>query len=72
MLDGPTEKVNARWMYSLHGFYMASNGSHFMVPWTTFKNHLLEVGLAQNRETMVLQTITTVNLFYFIMCEDRA
>ena len=25
--------------------YMASNGSCFMVTWTIFKNHLLEVGL---------------------------
>ena len=25
--------------------YMASNGSCFMVTWTTFENHLLEVGL---------------------------
>ena len=50
--------------------YMASNGSCFMVTWTIFKNHLLEVGLTQNRETMALQTLTTVDLFYFIMCED--
>ena len=34
------------------------------------KNHLLEVGLPQKRETMALQTLTTVDLFYFIMCED--
>jgi hypothetical protein len=32
--------------------YMASNGSCFMVTWTIFKNHLLEVWLTQNRETM--------------------
>jgi hypothetical protein len=25
--------------------YMTSNGSCFMVTWTNFKNHLLEVGL---------------------------
>ena len=50
--------------------YMASNGSCFMVTWTIIKNHLLEVGLTQNRETMVLRTLTTVGLFYFIMCED--
>ena len=42
---------------------MASNGM-------AFKNHLLEVGLTQNRETMTLQTLTTVDLFYFNMCED--
>ena len=27
--------------------YMASNGSCFMVTWTVFKYHLLEVGLTQ-------------------------
>jgi hypothetical protein len=50
--------------------YMAPNGSCFMVTWIIFKNHLLEVGLTRNRETMVLWTFTTVGLFYFIMCED--
>ena len=50
--------------------YMASNGSRFMVTWTTFKNHILEVGLTQNWETIAFQTLTTVGLFYFTMCED--
>ena len=50
--------------------YMASNGSCFMVTWTIFKNHLLEVGLTQNLETMALWTLTNVNLFYFIMVEE--
>ena len=49
---------------------MASNGSRLMVTWTILKNHLLEVGLTQNWETMALKTFTTVGLFYFIMCED--
>ena len=49
---------------------MASNGSYFMVTWTIFKSQLLEVGLTQNRETMVLRTLTIVELFYFIMRED--
>ena len=31
------------------------------------KNHLLDVGLTQNQETMALQMITTVDLFYFVM-----
>ena len=31
---------------------MASNGSCFMVTWIIFKNHLLEVGLTQIRESM--------------------
>ena len=42
----------------------------FMATWIIFKNHLLEVGLTQNRETMALQTLTTVGLFYSIMRED--
>jgi hypothetical protein len=50
--------------------YMASDGACVMVTWTIFKNHLLEVGLAQNRKTMTLRTLTTVDLFSFIMCED--
>ena len=51
--------------------YMASNESRFMVTRTNFKNHHhLEVGLTQNRETMALQTLSTIDLFYFIMRED--
>ena len=41
-----------------------------MVTWTIFKNHLLKVGLTQNREIMALQMLTTVDLFYFIMYEN--
>ena len=41
-----------------------------MATWTIFKNHLLEVDLTQNRETMALQTLTTIDLFYSITCED--
>jgi hypothetical protein len=47
--------------------YMASNGPYFMVTWTIFKNHLLEVGLTQNQETMALQNLTTVDLLYYIL-----
>jgi hypothetical protein len=43
-----------------------------MVIWTIFKNHLLEVGLTQNQETMALWMLAIVNLFYFIICEDHA
>jgi hypothetical protein len=50
--------------------YMASNKSCFMVTWIIFKNQCLEVGQTQNRETMALRTLTTVDLFYFIMCEE--
>jgi hypothetical protein len=46
-LEGPTEYANVGWMDS----YMAPNGSCYMVTWTIFKNHLLVVGLTQNRET---------------------
>jgi len=49
---------------------MASSGSCFMIAWTISKNHLLEVGLTQTRETMTLRTLTTVDLFYSIMLED--
>jgi hypothetical protein len=49
---------------------MASNGSCFNVTWIVLKNHLLEVGLTQNREAMALQMLTTVDLVYFIMVED--
>ena len=52
--------------------YMASNGSCFMVTWTILKNHLLEVGPTQNQKTMALQTLTTIDLLYFLMCEDTA
>ena len=58
------------WMQDGCKVYMDSNGSCFMVSWTIFKNHLLEEGLPQNRETMELWTLTTVGLVYFIMCED--
>jgi hypothetical protein len=30
----------------------------------------MEVGLTHNLKTMALQTLTTDDLFYFIMCED--
>ena len=52
--------------------YMASNGSCFMVTWTIFKSHLLEVGLTQNWETIALWNLTTVDFLYFNMYEDLA
>ena len=51
--------------------YMAWNGSCFMVTWTFSKNHLLEVSLTQNRETMTLRTLTTGGLFNFIIREPK-
>ena len=57
-------------MQSLHGFlhgikWISVHG-HLII----FKNHLLEVGLTQYQEIMALQTLTTVVLYYFIICED--
>ena len=48
--------------------YMALNIPCFMVTCIIFKNYLLEVGLTG--ESTALWTLTTVDLFYFIMCED--
>jgi hypothetical protein len=45
--------------------YMAPNGSCFMVTWVIFRNHLLEVGLTQNRETMALRNFTTIEIILF-------
>ena len=41
-----------------------------MVSWTIFKNHLLEVGLNTKSGDHGTPDATTVDLFYFIMCED--
>ena len=49
--------------------YMASNGSCFMVTWIIFKNHLLEVGLTQNRDHDSPNTRNHC-FFYFIICEN--
>jgi hypothetical protein len=46
--------------------YMASNGSCFMVTLIILKNHVLEVGLTQNRETMTLQTL--LNYCLILLC----
>ena len=50
--------------------YMASNGSCFMNTWIIFKHHLLEIGLTQNQKITAPLTLTTVDLFFSIMCED--
>ena len=34
-----------------------------------FQKPLLKLGLTQNWETMALQSLTTVDLTYFIVCE---
>ena len=41
-----------------------------MVNWTVFKNHLLEVDVTQNQETMALRMLTAVDLFNLIMCDE--
>jgi len=74
-LEGATEYISECTMVCkvYMDSYMASNGSCFMVTWTIFKNHLLEVGVTQNQEIKALRTLPTVDLFYFvfIMCEGR-
>jgi hypothetical protein len=50
--------------------YMVSKGLCFMVTWTIFKNCLLEVDLTQNRETMAVRILTTIDLLYFIIRDD--
>ena len=47
--------------------YMASNGSCFMVTWTTFKNHLLEVGLTQNHQKTMALRMLRKPLLYSIL-----
>ena len=47
--------------------YMAVNGSCFMVTWTILKNHLLEVGLTKNWETMALEHSQKL-VYYVISC----
>jgi hypothetical protein len=55
------EYVNARWMYSLHGFLHGIKWIIFLNHLEYFQNQLLEVGLTQNRETVALQTLTIVD-----------
>ena len=52
------------------GSYMALNGPCFIATWTIFKNHLLELGLTQNREIIALRLFTIVDILCFIMVED--
>ena len=52
--------------------YMASSGPCFRVTRTITKDHLLEVGLLQNRETDALQILIHIDSIYFIMCEEHA
>jgi hypothetical protein len=59
-----------RWMSSLYGFLHGIEWIRFHGHLDYFQNHLLEVGLIQNRETMALRMLTIVDLFYSIMCEE--
>ena len=52
--------------------YMASTWLYFMVTWIVLKNHLLELDLTQNRETMALQILTIVDFLYSVMFEEPA
>jgi hypothetical protein len=69
-LEGPMEYVDARWMSSLHGILHGIEWIMFHGHLGYIQNHLLEVGLTQNRKTVALQTHTSIDLFYFIMRED--
>ena len=54
-LEAPMEYVNAKMDGNVYmDSYMASNRSCFRATWTIFQNHLLEVGLTQNQETVAL------------------
>ena len=52
--------------------FMISNGSMFHGHLDYFQKPPLKGRPNTNRETMALQTLTTVVLFYFIMWEDPA
>ena len=46
---------------------MAANNSCFMVNWSLFQNHALEIDFTQNQETMALRILTTIDLLYYIL-----
>ena len=46
--------------------YMTSNGLWFMVIWTIFKNHILEVGVTQSRETILQEIVGYLDMEYDI------
>ena len=67
-----SSEERSMWMQDGCKLYMDSwNGSCFRVTWIIFTNHLLEVGLTKPWETMALWTLTTVALFYFVMCRTH-
>ena len=66
--------LQSMWMHDGHkaymDSYMTSNASCFMLTWIVFNNHLFEVDITENRKIVALWTLTTIDLFYFIMRED--
>jgi hypothetical protein len=69
-LEGPTEYVNARWMYTLYGFLHG-------IKWIMFHGRSVcfqKPPLGDRPNTKLgdygIWTLTTVDLFYSIMCED--
>ena len=50
-------------VYTLHGFLHG-------IEWIMFHGHLHQFQKRQNQETMALQTLTIVDVFYSIMCES--
>ena len=59
-------------VFSLRGFLHGIKWIMFHGHLDYIQNHLLKVGLTQNHETMALQNLTTIDLLYFIRCEDYA
>ena len=69
--EGPTKLVNARWMYKVTWIPTCHEMDHISrLLGLYLENHLLKVGLSQNRKTMALQKVTSVDLLYSIMFED--
>ena len=69
MLEGPKEYVNARWIHVKSTWIPTWHQMDhvFMVTWTKFKNYLCDIGLAQNRKTMALRALTSIDLLYLII-----
>ena len=66
-LEGPTEYVNAWWMYSLHDFLHGIKWIMFHGHLDYFQNYLLEVGLTQNWETMHCKR-SQILVYYVLSC----
>ena len=65
-LEGTTGVCECKMDVKVHmDPYMALNRSRFTITWTIFKNHLLEVGRIQNRETR--GTMNTHNCWFILL-----